>query len=84
LPLDLRKTLDPLGRRIQQAADDGLLRLKIMLDNLRILTRQADELIAKLLESGLPKAEGDGCRPASSRRSTANRRNRTQTGPRCR
>jgi len=35
---------------IQQAADDGVLPLKIMFDRLRFYTKRCDELIAKILE----------------------------------
>lgn len=41
---------------IQQAADDGVLPLKVMLDNIRSYRKQADELIAQLLSGAI-------CRP---------------------
>ncbi|MDR3420180.1 MAG: hypothetical protein P4L80_02880 [Xanthobacteraceae bacterium] len=43
---------------IQQAAEDGVLPLKIMLDNLRIYTKQADEL-TELLDGGVPAPTGE-------------------------
>jgi len=39
---------------IQQAAEDGVLPLKIMLDNVRFYTKKADALIARLMTEGAP------------------------------
>ncbi len=50
------------ARLIQEAADDGVLPLKMLLDSLRFYSRQVDELLAKLLTEGAPpveKAEGE-------------------------
>jgi len=47
-------------RLVQEAADDGMLPLKVMLDNIRLYTKQADELIAELLGAGVPPAEVSG------------------------
>ena len=53
---------------IQEAADDGVLPLKVMLDNLRFYTKKADELIALLIEQGVgampdDEASEDGAPP---------------------
>ncbi len=38
------------AKLIQQAADDGVLPLEVMLDRLRFYTKQVDELLAKITE----------------------------------
>lgn len=44
-------------RIIEQAEKDNVLPLQVMFDNIRVYTKQADELIAKLLSGALPQLE---------------------------
>jgi hypothetical protein len=41
---------------IEQAAEEGILPLQVMLDNIRFYTKQANELIAKLIAEGVEEA----------------------------
>ncbi|MGD0023668.1 MAG: hypothetical protein ABSC37_03425 [Xanthobacteraceae bacterium] len=51
---------------IEKAAEEGILPLQVMFDNIRFYTKEADKLVAKLLGDGAPQLEvAEGERAAS-------------------
>lgn len=42
---------------IEKAAEEGILPLQVMFDNIRFYTKEAEKLLAKLLSDGVPQLE---------------------------